>query len=78
MSGAEIAQKGPYVEETDAGEYYWCSCGRSEDQPFCDGGHHGTAFTPLAHTVAQTKTLAWCGCKQTKNPPFCDGSHNAL
>lgn len=78
MTEPVVAQKGPYVEDTEPGTYYWCSCGRSEDQPFCDGTHKGTGLTPREHVVASQATLAWCGCKQTKKPPFCDGSHNAL
>lgn len=78
MANAEIAQKKPYVEDTDPDTYYWCACGRSGDQPFCDGAHRGTGLLPLEHTVEQRETLAWCGCKQTSTPPFCDGSHNRL
>jgi CDGSH-type Zn-finger protein len=68
-------QKGPYVEETEPGTYWWCACGKSGDQPVCDGAHKGTAFMPLEHTVTEKATLAWCGCKRTSTPPFCDGSH---
>lgn len=68
-------QKGPYVEETEPGTYWWCACGRSSDQPFCDGAHKGAGFMPLEHTVTEKATLAWCGCKRTSTPPFCDGSH---
>ena len=78
MSDPLSPQKSPYVEQTEPGTYWWCACGKSGDQPFCDGAHKGTAFTPLQHEVAEAATLAWCGCKHTKTPPFCDGSHRAL
>ena len=78
MSDAQIPQKAPYVEEIEPGTYYWCSCAKSSDQPFCDGSHHGTGKVPLEQVVTETATLAWCGCKQTKTPPFCDGTHNSL
>jgi CDGSH-type Zn-finger protein len=78
MSDLEIAQKAPYIEDTEPGTYYWCACARSGDQPFCDGAHKGTAFTPIEYEVKEQKQLAWCGCKQTKNPPFCDGTHSSL
>ncbi|MEL0082890.1 MAG: CDGSH iron-sulfur domain-containing protein [Gammaproteobacteria bacterium] len=78
MSDLNPEQKAPYIEEMDPGEYYWCSCSKSGDQPFCDGAHKGTAYTPLLHEIKEAGTVAWCGCKQTKNPPFCDGTHNSL
>lgn len=78
MSEQEIPQKGPYIEECEPGTYYWCSCAKSSDQPFCDGSHKGTQYSPLPHEVTTTETLGWCGCKRTKTPPFCDGTHNRL
>jgi CDGSH-type Zn-finger protein len=78
MSDAKIAQKSPYAVELDAGTYYWCSCGRSSNQPFCDGSHQGSTFEPVPFTVDERKTLYLCGCKQTTDAPFCDGSHNQL
>ncbi len=78
MSEPIIAQKGPYEMELEAGEYWFCSCGRSTNQPFCDGSHQGTDFQPLSFNVAEKSTLWLCGCKHSKNPPFCDGSHNDL
>ncbi|MEK7286750.1 MAG: CDGSH iron-sulfur domain-containing protein [Nitrospirota bacterium] len=73
-----IAQKEPYIEEMEPGKYWWCACGRSESQPFCDSMHSGTGIGPMAVTIDQKKKVAWCGCKQTKTPPFCDGSHSQL
>ena len=56
--------------------YYWCSCGKSSKQPFCDGSHKGTEFKPLAYKAELTKRVFFCVCKQTNDQPFCDGSHN--
>ncbi len=78
MSTAKIAAKKPSVQTLEAGTYYWCSCGRSSNQPFCDGSHQGTDFTPLEFMLEETKQVALCQCKQTRTPPFCDGSHSKL
>jgi len=76
---AKIAQKAPYAVEVIAGQsYYWCACGQSQKQPFCDGSHQGTGFTPTKYDATETKTVYFCGCKQSKNGVLCDGSHNAL
>jgi len=75
----EIAQKAPYAVNLEAGkEYYWCACGKSKNQPFCDGSHIGTEFVPMAFTAKVDGKAFLCGCKQTKKPPFCDGSHTKL
>jgi len=78
MSEAKIAAKEPAVLTLEPGTYYWCSCGRSKNQPFCDGSHEGTDFSPLAFEITQTQQVALCQCKRTHTPPFCDGSHKDL
>jgi CDGSH-type Zn-finger protein len=79
MTDVLIAQKSPYAVELVAGQqYFWCRCGRSLTQPFCDGAHKGTGLTPLRFTADKTATVWLCGCKHTQSPPRCDASHNAL
>jgi CDGSH-type Zn-finger protein len=74
-----IAKNSPYAVEIESGKkYWWCCCGRSKQQPFCDGSHQGTGIEPVAFTAEQTETIYLCGCKQTANKPFCDGTHNKL
>ena len=77
MSNPNIAQKGPYVVEVEEGKkYFWCACGLSKKQPFCDGSHKGTKFAPLPYKADQSKKVFFCTCKLTKDLPLCDGSHN--
>jgi CDGSH-type Zn-finger protein len=69
----------PYRAQVTAGEtVFWCACGRSRTQPYCDGSHKGTTHRPLRYEVPQDLTVAFCGCKATRQPPFCDGSHLAV
>lgn len=63
------------VEFEEGKVYAWCSCGLSENQPFCDGKHSGTDYRPIVQKAETTETKYFCNCKQTKNGPFCDGSH---
>ena len=78
MSEPVIAQKFPYVQDMQPGSFYWCTCGKSKGQPFCDGSHKGSGFAPLKVDLAAAKKVAWCGCKHSKNGAFCDGSHTKL
>jgi len=78
MSEPVVAQKFPYVKDMPAGTYYWCSCGQSKGQPFCDGSHKGTAFAPVKYEVTEARKVAWCGCKHSANSPCCDGAHSKL
>lgn len=78
MSEPVIFQKSPIVQKVEPGEYWWCACGRSKEQPFCDGSHKGTGLGPKKVDITATQTVAWCGCKQSKNKPFCDGSHSRI
>ena len=73
-----IPQNGPYFKELEAGTYYWCSCGKSSNQPFCDGSHKGTSFEPQPFTLDEPKKVYLCGCKHSANKPYCDGSHSKL
>lgn len=79
MADPIVAQKSPYGVEVEAGkEYWWCACGRSKTQPFCDGAHKGTGLAPMGWKAAKSETVWFCGCKATKDKPLCDGSHNRL
>ena len=76
MSEPVIAQKSPIAVDVEAGKtYYWCSCGRSASQPFCDGAHKGSDFTPAAFTAEKTETVYFCACKHSHKGALCDGSH---
>lgn len=79
MSKPTIADKKPIAVQLQKNEeYYWCACGRSKNQPFCDGSHRGTEFTPKAFKATDSGEAWLCMCKQTSNPPFCDGTHATL
>ena len=73
------AQKGPFQVALEAGKpYFWCTCGKSQKQPFCDGSHKGSTFAPKRFVTEASGTVNLCGCKSTDDQPFCDGSHNML
>lgn len=75
----KIAQKAPMPIEVEAGKtYFWCSCGQSSKQPFCDGSHKGSEFAPLKYEAEADKKLFFCACKHSKNAPLCDGTHSKL
>ena len=64
------------VDVLEGKSYFWCTCGISAKQPFCDGSHKGTDFFPLKYLADQSKKVFFCSCKQTNDQPLCDGSHN--
>lgn len=79
MSDPTIAQNSPMPVDVEAGKsYFWCACGKSATQPFCDGSHKGTDFVPLKWDATETKRVFFCCCKHTAGQPLCDGSHNKL
>lgn len=79
MSTPTIAQKAPLGVEVEAGKsYWWCACGRSRRQPFCDGSHKETAFSPIQYDCKESGTVWFCGCKHSHSQPLCDGTHESL
>ena len=79
MDKPVISKKEPITVDVKAGEtYHWCSCGKSDNQPFCNGAHKGTSFVPLEFKTEKDETAYLCACKHTKKPPYCDGTHKEL
>jgi CDGSH-type Zn-finger protein len=79
MSEPVVAQKAPYAIEVEAGKnYFWCACGKSANQPFCDGSHKGTDFAPVKYTAEKDGKAFFCGCKASSKSPLCDGTHSKL
>ncbi len=78
MTEPKIADTKPAVLDLAPGTYWWCSCGQSANQPFCNGSHQGTDFTPVQLTLEAAQKVALCLCKHSQNPPYCDGSHSKL
>ena len=78
MTNPDIPQRAPFVMDCQPGKYAWCSCGKSANQPFCDGKHAGTGMTPVIEEITEARKVAWCGCKHSKNGAFCDGAHSSL
>jgi len=76
---AVIAQKSPFAVQVEAGKsYWWCACGKSSTQPFCDGSHKGSEFTPVEYKAAKSEAVYFCGCKHSANGVLCDGTHKKL
>lgn len=79
MSTPHIAAKAPIAVEVEAGKnYWWCSCGLSKKQPFCDGSHKGSEFSPTQYTAEKTGQVWFCACKNSKRGALCDGTHKSL
>ena len=79
MADPVCAQKSPYAVDVEAGKsYWWCSCGKSSKQPFCDGSHKGSEFTPLEYQATANAKAFFCGCQVSAKAPLCDGSHKSL
>lgn len=78
MAEPIVFSKAPIVQPTDPGTYWWCACGRSRTQPFCDGSHRGTGLEPMKVELTQPTRVAWCTCKRSATKPYCDGTHAKL
>ena len=78
MDKPNVADKKPIILEVDSGTYYWCSCGLSKKQPYCDGSHASTTFRPVQVKIEEKKKVAFCNCKYSKNSFMCDGSHSKI
>ena len=79
MTNAISAGSEPIAVEVEAGKkYFWCACGKSSNQPFCDGSHQGSEFSPVKYEASESRKVFFCACKQTGNSPLCDGSHKEL
>ena len=79
MTEPKIAAREPLPVEVEEGKtYFWCACGRSSKQPFCDGSHAETDFTPVKYQATKSRKIFFCGCKHSGKPPICDGSHSKL
>ena len=79
MAEPVVAQKSPYGVDVEAGKsYFWCACGQSKNQPFCDGSHKSTSFQPVKYTAEAAKKVFFCGCKNSGKKPMCDGTHSRI
>ena len=79
MSEPDIGGRAPIAIDVEAGKsFWWCACGRSKTQPFCDGSHKGSEFTPVEYIPEKTGKAFFCTCKRSAKKPLCDGSHKKL
>ena len=79
MSKPNVAQIVSFVVDVEEGKkYFWCACGLSQKQPFCDGSHKATGFSTIPYIATKTGKVYFCGCKQSSKKPLCDGTHNIL
>jgi len=78
MESPIIFAKNPVAVNLEPGVYFWCACGKSKNQPFCDGSHRETSIFPVQFKIDVKKEVYLCQCKQSKNKPFCDGTHRSL
>jgi CDGSH-type Zn-finger protein len=79
MTHPTIAQKAPYPVDVEEGKsYFWCACGLSATQPFCDGKHKGSGLAPIRYTATKDQKVFFCGCKHSINKPLCDGTHGKI
>lgn len=78
MAEPIVFSKAPIVQPMAPGTYWWCACGRSRNQPFCDGSHRGTGLEPMKVELTEPRKVAWCACKRSATKPYCDGTHAKL
>lgn len=79
MTEPVVAAKAPIKMTLEAGkDYWWCACGLSQKQPFCDGSHKGSGLTPLKYSPETSGDYWLCACKQSSKKPLCDGTHRTL
>jgi CDGSH iron-sulfur domain-containing protein 3 len=79
MADPVVASKTPYGVDVEGGKsYWWCACGKSQKQPFCDGSHKGGPFAPIEYRAAAAGKVWFCGCKHSHTAPLCDGTHKSL
>ncbi len=73
-----MSDQHPIVLDLEPDTYYWCSCGKTKNQPFCDGSHEGTTFLPIEFKITEKKEVTLCNCQRTSDGPYCDGSHENI
>jgi len=79
MAEPVIAARAPIGVDVEAGKtYWWCACGKSSKQPFCDGSHKGSTFSPVQYDATASTKVWFCACKHSRKAPLCDGTHKTL